>query len=180
MAYLFRIQTIPFYAATLPEWLSKGIASFLANGLPNSYQPGSFSVTFNALAVQSPSGYGGDFATSGTYQDLFNIYVTAQDTTDGVVSVDCLDPSINAYITIKTRMKPPIQIAGGAAIPNFTVNFYSAFIDDTTRSTYYGGDPYPTTGDPPYIPGDPVPTPTPGTFGWNVGIWNTEQWNRGA
>jgi hypothetical protein len=75
MPYSFTIETIPFYAATLPTWLSKGRPTFLANGQPSPYQPGEFSVLLNALSVANPADYGGDFATSGTHQQLFNIFV---------------------------------------------------------------------------------------------------------
>jgi hypothetical protein len=176
--YPFTIQSTPFYAAELPTWLSKGRANFLSNGLPSPYQPGEFSILLNAIAVTSPSTYGGMFATSGTYQDLFNIYVNAQNSSDGVVSVVCLDPSTNEYITIGARMKPPLKLAGGAAMGNITVEFFSAFISDEIRATYYGGDPNPPTDDPPYIPGDPVTPGDAALVGWNHGKWNEAIWNQ--
>jgi hypothetical protein len=180
LAYQFKINDVSFYAAQLPTWLSRGQPNFLPGGLPSPYQPGEFSVTLNAVAIQDPTPLGGDFATSGTYQELFNIWVTAQDTTDGVVWVNVLDPRTNIYSAVSARMKPPLGLAGGAAISGVTVEFYSAFIPDSLRATYYGGDPDPITDAPPYIPGDPLPTPTPGTFGWNIGEWDDELWNEGA
>jgi hypothetical protein len=179
--YPFTIQDVPFYAATLPLWQAYGQQqAYTAGGQPTPFGPGAFSVTLNAVSVVNPADYGGDFATSGTHQQLFNIFVTAQDTTDGVVTVVCFDPRVGDYITIRARMKPPMQLAGGAAISGVLVEFYSAFISDEVRETYYGGDPTPLTDPLPYIPGDPIPTPAPGTFGWNVGTWNDELWNRGA
>jgi hypothetical protein len=133
------------------------------------------------VSVQDPSTYGGDFASSGTYTQLFNIWSLSQNSTsDGVVTVFVFDPHLNEYVGLRARMKPPIWMAGGAAIAGVTVEFYSAFISDETRSTYYGGDPTPLGITPPYIPGDPLPTPDPGTFGWNIGTWNDELWNRGV
>jgi hypothetical protein len=178
--YLFKIEEVPFYASEEPTWLSKGPPNILASGAPSPYQPGSFSINLNAVNVHTPTAYGGDFATSGTLTQLFSIFDSAWSTTDGVVHVDVFDPRTNSHSTISARMKPPLQLPRGAAAGNVLVEFYSAFISDEARATYYGGDPNPVTDLPPYIPGDPLPPGDTDEVGWNVGEWNSAVWNQEA
>jgi hypothetical protein len=181
LAYLFTIDDTPFYAAQAPVWKAYGVQpGFTSDGRPAPYGPGEFSVILNALAVASPSALGGDFATSGTHSQLFTIWQSTLSTNGGVQTIVTYDPLTDAYITVKARMKPPAQLAGGAAIGGVLVEFHSAFISDADRAAYYGGDPTPIDTAPSYIPGDPLPAPDPLlTYGWNIGRWNYGLWGQG-
>lgn len=179
MAYPFQINSTPFYASALPDWQAYGSPAFNADGQPVPYGPGAFSVVLNAVAQADPAYYAGDFGSSGTYIQLFNIWsLSLNASTDGVVIVQVFDPKENEYVGVKARMKPPVQMSGGQAVAGVTVEFYSAFISDEVRSGYSGGDPTPIDVPPPYIPGDPVPSGDPDLVGWNNGIWNEAIWNQ--
>jgi hypothetical protein len=182
LAYLFTINTTPFYAAQAPVWKAYGVQpGFTSDGRPSPYGPGSFSVVLNALAVADPSSLGGDFATSGTHQALFTLWQSALSSTGGVLTFTTFDPRVDDYITLTGRMKPPVQLAGGAAIRGVLIEVYNAFISDEARATYYGGDPTPISTDPAYIPGDDLPEGDPLlNYGWNEGArWNYGYWPQG-
>ena len=119
-------------------------------------------------------------ATSGTYAQLWNLWKDAFSTDDGVMTFVTYDSLTDAYITVKGRMKPPVQMSGGVAIGGVLIEVYNAFISDSTRATYTGGDPTPITTPPAYIPGDPLPTPDPAlTYGYNIGRYNFGLYNQG-
>lgn len=179
--YLFTIDGTSYYAAQAPVWKAYGMQpGFTSDGRPSPYGPGAFSVILNALAVTDPTAYGGDFGVSGTHKQLFTSW-QASLATDGVQTIQTYDPRIDDYITVTGRMKPPVQLAGGAAIPGVLVEFYNAFISDEDRTSYYGGDPTPTPTEPPYVPGDPIPPGDPLlNYGWNEGArWNYGLWGQG-
>jgi hypothetical protein len=181
MSYEFKINTVPFYAAQAPDWKAYGVQpGFTSDGRPAPYGPGEFSVVLNALAVSDPSALGGDFATSGTHSQLFTIWQSSLSSTNGILSFFTFDPRVDAYITVTGRMKPPVQISGGAAISGVLIEVYNAFISDTDRAAYYGGDPTPIATPPEYIPGDTLPEGDPLlTYGWDIGRWNYGLWGQG-
>jgi hypothetical protein len=182
LSYLFTINDTPFYAAQAPTWQAYGVQpGFTNDGRPTPYGPGAFSVVLNALAVNDPSSLGGDFATSGTHAQLFAIWQAALSSDNGVLTFHTYDPRSDSYVTVTGRMKPPVQLAGGAAIPGVRIEVYSAFISDVDRAAYYGGDPTPIDTPPDYIPGDPLPPGDPlKNYGWNEGArWNYGLWGQG-
>jgi hypothetical protein len=179
--YLFTIDDVPFYAAQAPVWKAYGVQpGFTSDGRPAPYGPGEFSVILNALAVSNPSSLGGAFATSGTHTQLFNLWHDSLFANNGVQTFHTYDPRVDAYITVTGRIKPLVQLSGGAAIGGVRIDVYDAFISDADRATYYGGDPTPIDTAPSYIPGDPLPAPDPLlTYGWNIGRWNYGLWGQG-
>ena len=182
--YPYQIDNIGYYATEEDDWQPYGVQpGYTSSGQPSPYGPGAFSNRLNALAVEDPTPYGGDYGSSGTFRSLAGSYFASLSSNGGLQAVRTFDPRINDWSTTQARLdiiELLNSLAGGAALSGVPVKFTSAFIPDELRATYYGGDPTPLTTASSYIPGDDLPPAAPGTFGWDVGLWNVEKWNQGG
>jgi hypothetical protein len=183
MSYPHTIEDKPFYFSQCSLWQPHGIAfGFSNNGQPTPDRPGRFTATVRALAITDPTDYGGDFATSGTFRELLSLcYGTFS--AGYLQTFHILDPRTNGYITVMGRLELSDLLnsyGGGAALEDVQIVVTNAFIPDESRAGYYGGDPSPITTEPPYIPGDPLPTPDPMlTYGWGIGGYGRGLYGQG-
>jgi hypothetical protein len=175
LAYASIIEGTPFYFSRCSLWQPYGVQlGFTNDGQPSPYGPGSFTATVRAMAVDptNPADYGGDFATSGTFQQLLAlIYATFP--TGYVQTYEILDPRTNTFTSVLGRLDLSAllnSLAGGAALEDVSVVVTGAFIPSGVIGTYYGGDPDPILTATPYIAGDPLPPTDPDrTYGYGLG-----------
>lgn len=183
MAYNSTIESTPFYISQCSLWQPHGIAfGFSNNGQPTPDRPGRFTATVRSLAIDDPTPYGGDYATSGTFRQLLALcYATFS--SGYLQTFEILDPRSNTQTTVKGRLELSDllnSLSGGAALQDVPIVVTNAFIPDANRPTYYGGDPDPDSTEPPYIPGDPLPPPDPTLiYGWGIGGYGLGLYGQG-
>jgi hypothetical protein len=173
--YPYSINDLPFYITQNLTWQKFGILeNFSVGGRPNPNGQASFTMTVRAMAYDSyaTTNAGQPFETSGTFKQLFAAWQASPEQQTYKVP----DPTTGDLLTVTGILdiaKLLETMPGGVARQDVQIKVDNVFPVGTSRSTYFGGDPFPDNSTAPYIPGDPLPPEDPTrTYGWNVGGWN--------
>ncbi len=189
--YDFRVSNgtteLNFYGSEQGLFKPYGPSYFGFDGRPMPSGWGSFSIKVNGMRTKGPAETGSgvsEYDQSNSYLELISLWAGVFNTTNkGYLTVTTFDPRSNNWINVKARLKFP-QLAPyhrGVALEGITLEFFGAFFSGSVPDGYYGGDPYPNTTPPDYIPSDPLPPADPTLeYGWGVGGWNNGGlWGRG-